>query len=506
MNDTLPPLALVALVVVALAVSHSRGLFARIAIEVLFLGLIGAFLLSHRTSLPSNVADPWASALAVVWWLIVARLVANLIALARGHDRRSREARLFSDLSAAIIYITAALVILNTVLGLNIAGLLATSGVIAIVVGLALQNTLADVFSGIAIGLERPFHVGDRVSFGDNVEGKIVEMNWRSIRIQTDADLAAVPNTLVAKGYIINRSVPTRRRAASVEFEVPADVPAGVVFEQMRQATLLCPQVLTNPAPSLTIKRSGMHSSTFATDFLVADSPDVSVAKSTLLRQTRRMFRHAGIGRAMPMTRAEFLRSLVLFEALTDQEMEMIAVQLAISFPETGDVVFEQGAKSESIYLIEAGVMEISRTDADSPPEAIGRIGPGEYVGEIGLITGSPRRFTLRALTPGRIAELPGGRLKELLDANAPLNTAMERSVRRGLELLDRDAAARVVEPIGHPAEVVARIKAFFGRDVDALAAARQPQRVAVSEWPRDAAQYAPAPNEDLTREHTHAL
>ena len=92
-----------------------------------------------------------------------------------------------------MIYITFSFVILNSVLGLNIAGLVATSGVIAIVVGLALQNTLADVFSGIAVSLEQPFHVGDRVSLGDNVEGTIVQTNdaWAAaVRSQPDAEVS----------------------------------------------------------------------------------------------------------------------------------------------------------------------------------------------------------------------------------------------------------------------------------------------------------------------------
>jgi small-conductance mechanosensitive channel len=50
-----------------------------------------------------------------------------------------------------------------------------TSGVTAVILGLALQNILADVFFGIAIGLEQPFHVGDRVSVGDSVEGVVVQ-------------------------------------------------------------------------------------------------------------------------------------------------------------------------------------------------------------------------------------------------------------------------------------------------------------------------------------------
>ena len=88
-------------------------------------------------------------------------------------------------------------------LALPIGGPIATSGVLAIVLGLALQNTLADVFAGIAFGIEAPFNVGDRISAGEKIEGTVVQMNWRSIRILTDGDdVGDCSNSVVAKSDI----------------------------------------------------------------------------------------------------------------------------------------------------------------------------------------------------------------------------------------------------------------------------------------------------------------
>src|SRR5208282_4207084 len=89
-------------------------------------------------------------------------------------DRRSRGGRLFSDLLAAAIYIATAAAVLNSVFALPVTGVVATSGVAAIVLGLALQNTLADVFAGIAVGIEAPFGVGDRIEIADKTEGVVV--------------------------------------------------------------------------------------------------------------------------------------------------------------------------------------------------------------------------------------------------------------------------------------------------------------------------------------------
>jgi small-conductance mechanosensitive channel/CRP-like cAMP-binding protein len=470
MHDAVASLVLLAGTVIALIVTRTRGLLVQMAVETVLLLAVGALLLWQGTSplplfgnIPVGLAGAWSRALAVTWWLIGARLVVNITVIARGRDPRSREARLFSDLAAAVVYITAILIVLNSVLDLNVRGLLVTSGVIAIVLGLALQNTLADVFSGIAVSLEQPVHVGDRVSLGDNTEGVIVQMNWRSIRVQTDGDdLATVPNSIVAKATIINRSVPTRRRAVTVEIVAPADATSEAVMELLRQATLLCPALLPVPAPSITLCRFGLRSITYAVSFFVADSPDISAAKSMLLRHTRRLFRYAGIGQPAPMSPVELLGSLVLFEALSQDELEALAKELILHSVEPGDTVFGQGAVASSIYVIEGGVMETSRHDPQSVNGMLGRIGAGEYVGELGLITGSPRACTMKALTHGRVWELRGDSLGRLLQTNKALNAAMERSVRKGLALLERDNATRADHPAEKASDLFARIRAFF--------------------------------------------
>jgi small-conductance mechanosensitive channel/CRP-like cAMP-binding protein len=468
-SSTLGPALLLAATVIALVSLRKRAPVFHIAGEALLLVAIGAFLWWHGVaplprddSFPAGALGTWLQALTIIWWLIGARLVVAILIVVRGRDPRSREARLFSDLTAAVIYITTVLIILNSILKFPITGLLATSGVIAIILGLALQNTLADVFSGIAVGLETPFHVGDRVLVGDDVEGVVVQINWRSIRIRTDGDdLATIPNSIVAKGRIINRSVPTTRRSASVEISVPVEANSDTILELLRHATLLCPAVLSFPAPSVALKRSGVRSASYAVSFSVKDSSELASAKSALLVQMRRMLYRGGIGSSAVATNAGLLASLLIFESLSSEEIEQLASKLVVHDVEPGDVIFQQGSTDKSIYVVRRGVLEAVRRDAAGIDEKLGRLGAGEYVGELGLITGMPRPVTITAITHGLILELPGDSLCKLLDSNAALNAAMERSVRRGLALLDRDPGARSGQT-EHAPDLLARIKAFF--------------------------------------------
>jgi small-conductance mechanosensitive channel len=123
--------------------------------------------------------------LEILWWFWLARLLIDLgrAFLLIGH--REKERKFTTDLLAGIVYISACFAVTGLVLGLPITGLLATSGVIAIVLGLALQSTLSDVFSCIALNIEGAFHVGDWIALEGGAEGQVIEINWRATLIMT---------------------------------------------------------------------------------------------------------------------------------------------------------------------------------------------------------------------------------------------------------------------------------------------------------------------------------
>src|SRR3954451_22042896 len=111
----------------------------------------GATPLLASSAAAPDTATLWLRVLIVAWWLLSARVVVAVLYFTLRHDRGHRSAKLVVDLTAAAIYVGATLIVLKFVLALPLAGLVATSGVVAIVLGLALQSTLSDVFSGIAV-------------------------------------------------------------------------------------------------------------------------------------------------------------------------------------------------------------------------------------------------------------------------------------------------------------------------------------------------------------------
>ncbi len=137
----------------------------------------------HSTSTPFR--DAIAGTLKIAWWLWAAWFLVGLIRSVVVFERRPREGKLVQDLLSALIYLAAVFAIVAYVFDLPIQGLLATSGAIAIVLGLALQSTLNDVFSGLVLSLSRPYRPGDWINIEGGTEGHVIEMNWRATHVLT---------------------------------------------------------------------------------------------------------------------------------------------------------------------------------------------------------------------------------------------------------------------------------------------------------------------------------
>jgi small-conductance mechanosensitive channel/CRP-like cAMP-binding protein len=480
----IPAAALIAIAAIGVLALQRFSEVVRAAFALVCFCLISAYLLRESVapifpplSGPIDSRGLWLRALAGAWWLLGARIAVYGVRFARRRDRRSREARLFSDLSAAAIYIATAAVVLNSVFAFPITGIVATSGVVAIVLALALQNTLADVFAGIAVGIEAPFRVGDRVLIGDKTEGQIIQVNWRSIRIQTDGDdVATVPNSLVAKAEIVNRTYPLRKTASSVDISCPESASPEHVIEILLEATLLSPDIVRTPAPTAYLVRLGSIRNLYRLFFSVESAAQLASVKDSLLRGVRRQLHYAGLsGRDASASVSEntgsatapaerLLGDIVLFESLDRNQIASLAGQVQLQNMGPGDVLFAQESVDATLYVISSGVVEITRRIGVAS-ETIGCIGAGEYVGEIGLLTGAPHEATAVARTHCKVYRLPREALEPLLSQNALLAAALDLSVRRGLEVLHRAVAVRATPSIGSGGQLLTRIRSIFGLD-----------------------------------------
>ena len=144
----------------------------RLALFLMFSALVinaGVSPLQAPLFAEDRVAQLGATALGILWWLYAARVLTEVIGLVLMR-RVGHSGRLLQDVIGALVFLIAIVAAAGYVLELPVKGLLATSGVVAIVVGLALQSTLSDVFSGIVLNTTKPYQVDDFVVI-DGVEG-----------------------------------------------------------------------------------------------------------------------------------------------------------------------------------------------------------------------------------------------------------------------------------------------------------------------------------------------
>ena len=253
--------------------------FARAIIRVITLILLTVVLVSagivpykplQLTGTP--FLDAVHATLKVAWWLFAAWFVVGFLRALVIVEHRPREGKLIQDLLAGLIYLVAIFAIIAYVFDLPIQGLLATSGAVAIILGLALQSTLGDVFSGIVLSFSRPYRPGDWISLEGGTDGRVVELNWRATHVLTGPrDLAIVPNSTIAKSKIVNVSSPLGIHGVTVTVQLDPKTPPATGTQLLEHAILNCRLIVPTPAPSVTVKSINANFTEFEITFFVEE-------------------------------------------------------------------------------------------------------------------------------------------------------------------------------------------------------------------------------------------
>ena len=195
--------------------------------------------------------DAVHGALKVAWWFWAAWFLVGASRAFIIVERQPREGKLLQDLLAGVIYLGAVFAIISYVFDLPIQGLLATSGAVAIILGLALQSTLSDAFSGIILSFSRPYSPGDWISIEGGTDGRVIEINWRATRVLTaQQDVAIVPNSTIAKSKIVNITSPVGTHGATITVGLDARAPLSFAKQVLEHAILNCRLIVTSPSPS----------------------------------------------------------------------------------------------------------------------------------------------------------------------------------------------------------------------------------------------------------------
>jgi small-conductance mechanosensitive channel/CRP-like cAMP-binding protein len=431
---------------------QERHSLAHFLIQILFFVILTALLLAggivpYRpgVTIGSETRRFFVGAVEVIWWLGAAWLAVGFLRAFVVLGRQPRESKLVQDLLAALVYLAATFAIVADVFDLPVKGLLATSGALAIIIGLALQSSLGDVFSGIVLNIERPYRVGDWIILDDSLQGKVIETNWRATHILTgNQDVAIIPNSVIAKSKLVNCSTPTKIHGASIRVKLEPSLTPAAGCNLLKEVLLGSTHILRTPEPTVTIKDLSAEMMDFELFFSVTDVGAVDQAQNELFDRVFRAAAAAGARfsprlagsarKAAPEDKAEagiperLLAGISLFSTLTAEEKAALASHMQRKDYKAGEVIVKKGTVLRALCIVSDGVL-VGSAEENGRKVEVTRLAPGDFFGEVGLLTGEPLNGELTALTRAVIYEISKDALSPLLKARPSIAEELSESL-----------------------------------------------------------------------------
>ncbi len=403
--------------------------------------------------------------------------------------------KILRDVVQALIYFGVAMVALRAV-GVEPSSLLTTSALLTAVLGLSMQETLGNLFAGLALQGQQSFAVGDWVRFADGPEGfgEVIEINWRATHLLTNNQVKIiVPNGVIARAVLRNYSRPTGLVRHDIDVLAPYDVSPERVRAVILAAIPGSHGVLAEPAPTVIVHQfsdSGVTYSVryFIEDFGQRDPIEGGVRQRILYAFARARIdfpfphrhllapgletavEHLAPPGAVPKPPSEIGARVALLEpfvGLDQKATTELAKGSRLLVFSPGETIVRQGEEGSELYGLERGKVEVTVKLGASEIVRVATLGPGAIFGEAALLTGGKRTATIVALTECELLAVSRKAFQGVIKAHPELEerlTALLASRMDHLSQTINDAEAEGRLDQGPRSDLlIRRIKTFFG-------------------------------------------
>jgi len=460
------------------------------ALVGLLLYLFYAFEPAMRTDLGAHVAGREDSLLKipklVLWgvlsYLAVRALNATLFGAVfrfrRGYEAPTLVRNIFSIVAFTALFFF----VFNRIYPeVNLGAVFTTSAIFGVIIGLALQDTLGNFFSGISLHADRPFQVGDVITVGQQKHTGVVEgITWRAIKIRTFQNhVVLVSNSNAAKEAI--EVCPRENLNARLVFfgTLYTDSPAKTIHV-VREAIHDAENVSRKITPIVRIRNLGEFAIEWEIKYWLEDYAKYNDTDALVRQRVWYALRRNGLSFAFP-TRTihverkstatgipkngqgviDRLLAVEIFAPLSAEETEKLAAASASHVFAPGEMVIRAGDQGSSMFVVHNGRVQVQVTE-NGKARNVAVLNEGDFFGEMALFTGEPRTANVVALEETEVLEIGHAAMKPLFESNPDLAESISYIIaerRVGLAARQEEIPGAASEPAG----LLNSIKRFFG-------------------------------------------
>lgn len=414
----------------------------------------------------------------------VVRFLAFLIFQTAFRGGPSEISSLLRTVISVIVYIVAFFVIFQSQYpNVQLAPLFTGSTIIGIVVGLALQDTLGNLFAGIALQADQPFQVGDVVAFTNGKGGVVEAVSWRGVKIRTFQNKLLVMSNAILGKEAIEVSPKDNLNARLVFFNTLYTNSPAKTIHIVREAVRQVENVSAKIRPIVRIRAladSGIDWEVkyWAEDYTRYNETDALVRQRIWYAFNREKIDFAYPTRTVytsepPTQRSteeyldltvERLGRIPIFAPLSEEELDKLARASKDRVFAPGEAIVRRSQEGNSMFIITRGAVDVQILQGGAA-KTINSLRENDYFGEMSLLTGEPRTATVVAVEETEVVQISKSALKPIFEANPELVESMCKMVEERRALLESIVPESPEASLAKERGVLASIRKFFGID-----------------------------------------
>jgi len=333
--------------------------------------------------------------------------------------------------------------------------LIAAAGGLGFVLGFAVQGLILDLFSGLAIQMDRPFKVGNFINchnrFGESMIGRVEETTWRTTRLwTTDRNMVIVPNSYITSTIVTNYSMPGVQARFelkyTLDFSISSERAIGI-FNAALLDSVGSKGPLADPRPKTILTGVNSDGAVYLLRYYLDPTlVSPSKARNTISSNVLHHLNYAGITPSydrqdifyekMPrqmswrnkVDRIKLLSNIDLFKDFSKDILESISNRFL--FKELGDkeVLIKQGDDGESLFILVEGLLDVS-IQVGEENRHLTMLRPGAFLGEMALLTGEKRSANVTTAASSLVVELTKDSIMSLATTNPEVLEKMTSAV-----------------------------------------------------------------------------